>query len=757
MAVSKNQLQEIDLIYKAIFDKAAEGILVADIETKKFIMANKTICEMLGYSEEELLELSVLEIHPPDRVDYVVSVFEAQARGDYHLGENLPCLRSNGEVFYADINTTKIEFEGREYNVGYFTDITARKEIQDAIEHEKEKAQKYLNVAGMMFIAIGKDEKVSLINRKGCEILECKEEGIIGKNWFDTCIPERERENVRNVFQQLMNGEIEMAEYFENRIQTINGEEKIIAWYNTILHDSNGNITGTLSSGEDITEKSRTQHFLKFMQFAIDRLSEAAFWMDPEGRLIYVNEKACASLGYSRGELLSMHVYDFDPEFPPERWPEHWADIKKKDADSFESTHRTKEGRTFPVEISVNYLEFEGREYNCAFAKDITERKRVEAELIKARDEWETIFNAVGHPTFIMDTEQNLLAANNAMEKLVGIPAEELTGEKCYKILHGRDHTGPPRGCPMKKMMISGGHESFDMEVEVTGGVFFISCTPVYENGEITKVIHIATDITRRKKAEDELHQYRDHLEELVQKRTAELREAQERLIASERLAVLGQFAGSIAHEIRNPLSVISNSSYYISRKLEPDDPKIVHHLEMIRNNVYQTSQIIDSIQNMNLSGMSRIEEVRVRDLVTEVLESIKIPPGINKMLNFNNEPLTTKGDRKQLEIALKNIFKNSVQAMGEEGNLTVECRAAGNKSGSGTGGRPVEIRITDTGDGIDEESLGKIFDPLFTTKTYGIGFGLSIVKSIVEKHSGTVRVSSEDGGGTTFTLRLPG
>lgn len=127
---------------------------------------------------------------------------------------------------------------------------TERKHAEEALRKEKEIAQKCLDIAGVILLVINADEKITLINRRGCKILGYREEEMIGKNWFDVFIPETERERVKQVFTRVMSGEIEPVEYFENRVITREGKERVIAWRNTLLTDDNGNSIGTLSSGK---------------------------------------------------------------------------------------------------------------------------------------------------------------------------------------------------------------------------------------------------------------------------------------------------------------------------------------------------------------------------------------------------------------------------------------------------------------------------------------------------------------------------
>ncbi|MHC4206289.1 MAG: two-component system sensor histidine kinase NtrB [Planctomycetota bacterium] len=140
-----------------------------------------------------------------------------------------------------------------------FRDLTERKKLWDQLREERDKAQKYLSVARVIIVALDIEGRVTLINKMGCEVLNFEEDEIIGNNWFDFYIPERLREEVKILYQKLIAGEVKPAEYYENPILTKGGEERIIAWHNTILKDKTGNIIGTLSSGEDITERKLTE------------------------------------------------------------------------------------------------------------------------------------------------------------------------------------------------------------------------------------------------------------------------------------------------------------------------------------------------------------------------------------------------------------------------------------------------------------------------------------------------------------------
>ncbi len=129
-----------------------------------------------------------------------------------------------------------------------------------------------------------------------------------------------------------------------------------------------------------------SQALLARTQYAVDHAGDMVFWTDESGHFIYVNETSCRRLGYPCGELFALNVWDIDPDYPKEAWPQLWERLKREKQFTLDSRHRTKSGEVYPAEVMVNYVTFEGKEFGCAFARDVTERKRNEAELIRARD-----------------------------------------------------------------------------------------------------------------------------------------------------------------------------------------------------------------------------------------------------------------------------------------------------------------------------------------------------------------------------------
>jgi signal transduction histidine kinase len=248
--------------------------------------------------------------------------------------------------------------------------------------------------------------------------------------------------------------------------------------------------------------------------------------------------------------------------------------------------------------------------------------------------------------------------------------------------------------------------------------------------------------------AEDELRHHREHLEDMVKKRTEQLQKTQENLLIAERLASLGKLAGSISHEIRNPLNVISTSAYYLKMKLNTDDVRVKQRIEFIESEVKKTLSIIDTI--LSLSGLkeSHKERIGITNTLNDAIFDSKIPDTVEVVKEIPSEEIFLNADEGQFNIAFTNIVKNALDAMNNKGKLTLGIRK--------TEDEKVAVSFADTGAGIAYENINKVFQPLFTTKARGFGFGLSICKMIVDKHNGKVEIKSEQGKGSTVTLIFP-
>jgi len=278
--------------------------------------------------------------------------------------------------------------------------------------------------------------------------------------------------------------------------------------------------------------------------------------------------------------------------------------------------------------------------------------------------------------------------------------------------------------------------------------------------------------------AQRELQKWNSELEKRVQERTRNLKEAQEQLIAQEKLAALGQMASVVGHELRNPLAVMNNSVYFLKTKLasffasdqdnvvtpaeagaqsnvpgsgfrrnDGVDPKIQKHLTIIETEIMKSNNIIRDVLDFSRNRALNLSSQKVDELVEKAIERIQFPANVGLKKELQLGDLQVPLDEDEIRQVLVNLMENACQAMTSGGTLIV-----GTKSHTDQ----VEIIIADTGCGIPQEHLNKIFAPFFTTKSRGTGLGLAVVKKIIERHQGVIHVISKVGEGTSFHIQLP-
>ena len=197
-------------------------------------------------------------------------------------------------------------------------------------------------------------------------------------NWRELILPE-DRQKMEQAMREAIRGK-ERSLRLEYRATRKDGTIGWLADRRQLVYDAAGRFVHIDGLALDITDRKRSEEMLRLIQFTVDRAGDSAYWMDPDGRFLYVNETTCQKLGYSREEMLSMTIREINPEFTGGSWSRHWERVRERKSFLMETRHRAKDGRILPVEVTVNYLEFGGREYNCAFARDITERLRSREE-----------------------------------------------------------------------------------------------------------------------------------------------------------------------------------------------------------------------------------------------------------------------------------------------------------------------------------------------------------------------------------------
>jgi len=415
--------------------------------------------------------------------------------------------------------------------------------------------------------------------------------------------------------------------------------------------------------------------------------------------------------------------------------------------------------------------------------QDITGRKQAEVALQESEEKFRTLADQSPNMIFI-NKKGRIVYVNVKCQELLGYGLEEFYAPDFdfYKLIAPdsislirkfyREHQKGKEFQPYEYALITKDGNRIES----------INASKLIRFEDEDAILGVVTDITERKRVEEQVRKLNAELEQRVEERTRELQDAQEQLVRQEKLAVLGQLAGGVGHELRNPLGVINSAVYYL-KLVQPDaDKKIRQYHAIIEQEVRNADKIItDLLDFARIKSVER-EAVSIPELVQGVLNRFPVPRSVDVVLKLPASLPMVFADLRQMEQVLGNLTVNACQAMAQGGKLTISARVVvpvpvrgvvvpvpargvvvpvpGNHLGSLSGRDQqkgmVAIAVKDTGTGISPENMKKLFEPLFTTKIKGIGLGLAVSRKLAEANGGRIEVKSEPGKGSTFTLILP-
>ena len=380
------------------------------------------------------------------------------------------------------------------------------------------------------------------------------------------------------------------------------------------------------------------------------------------------------------------------------------------------------------------------------------ELRRAQDELQASRDKYFDLYDLAPVGYFTLSREGLILDANLAGAAMLGVERARLVKKPLSRFMFRDDQA--TFSLRRQAVFATRTRQTCKLGMVKKGGAPFyvhLECS-VTQDGDAQCRVAIS-DVSAQVRAEQALKKYAERLEDRVAERTQELLDAQEQLVRREKLATLGQLAGGVAHELRNPLGAIGQAAYFLNMVLPEPDPGVKQALDIIDKEVKRSSAIIRSLLDFARAAPPVRQKVDVNEIVRQSLSHIGAPESITVLCQLDETLPGIAVDPTQLALVFDNLILNAVQAMtppyaGDEGGRLTVCSEVAN------GGR-VAVSVADTGAGIPPENLDKIFEPLFTTKAKGIGLGLAMSKRLVEGHEGKIEVQSEVGKGSCFTVLL--
>jgi PAS domain S-box-containing protein len=458
-------------------------------------------------------------------------------------------------------------------------------------------------------------------------------------------------------------------------------------------------------------------------------IPEPAFVYDLENRrFTNANPAAAQLLEMSAEDLVGMSLAAF---IPAERRESFIADLKRRDprAESREMQHiQTHRGRLLDVEVIARYIELEGRALRLVLLRDVTESRAAQEALRKNEERFRALIEDSSEALILMSPEGKVLYASQSSEGVSGYSPEERVGSHSNTVLHPDDRE---QVWKVFQQALADPSRSYSFESRFQ-----------HKQGHY---IHTAAKL-RNRLADPAIGalvlNYRDV--------TAE-RLAERQLLRLERMAAIGQTTAGLAHEVRNPLAIISARAEFLRGQLE-GQPGQQEDLDSILRQVERLKDLVNQVLERARSEDLQLKDVDAGEVLESALRAAQIRYGsladqVSVARDIANPAPQLRVDLPQIERVLLNLILNALQAMGSGGALTLSARREGAWA---------LLSVADNGPGIPEARLSKVFEPFFTTKQTGSGLGLWICKSIVDQHRGTLEVENLKPQGCRFNLRLP-
>jgi two-component system sensor kinase FixL len=496
------------------------------------------------------------------------------------------------------------------------------------------------------------------------------------------------------------------------------------------------------------------QQWIKTLEAIYREAVDAIITIDAHGKVTSINPATETLFGYSSDELLGQNVHVLMPQ--PHR-NKHDSYIKNFQATGEkkiigvgrEVVGRRKDGSAIPVHLAVSEISHGETQMFAGVIRDLTELRRLEAQESALGRIVENSLNEI----YIIDIKSlRFVQVNNGARQNLGYSLPQLQTMTPLDLEPERtaeefqDLIQPLLSAQADRVEYETLHQRSD------GSTYEIQIhlqTTIFGNRDV--FVATALDITQRREAQRSVERQRAsmqaELEQLVATRTAELERTQSELVQAEKYSTLGKVSGGIAHEIRNPLNAVKTSAYFLLNANQPTPEKVREHLERIDRQVSMIDNVVTALSDVAKLPEANLQSIDLAALLTQMVRGMQLSDPIETSCQFPSDVPLVLADENQIVIAFKNLIRNARDAMTPDGGTLTLSADTHHDS--------VTFHVTDTGCGISEQHQTEIMEPLFSTKARGMGLGLSISKTIIEKNRGEISVQSKLGQGSRFSVRL--
>jgi two-component system NtrC family sensor kinase len=779
-----------------LLESTAQPFVAVDLELR-FSMVNPAFADMTGYPAEELVGMPLVEITPERwRTSNLAALERLHATGRAVRYEK-EYRRKDGSLVPIEA-VVDVDRDDSGQIRGYFsfvTDISERKQAEIALRESEEQFRRLYDEAPFGYHEIDTEGRIVSINKAECEMLGYRREEMLGHPIVDFVAEDQRGASLAAVREKLR-GERPLVP-IERTYDSRDGRKLIVSIEERHKLDEHGRIVGIRSTMQDITARKQAEAALvaseRRARALFDGIEDIVFVHDLEGRILDANPAACRRLGYAREEFLKLRTSDLDdPEFAAGFSQRLQSQIEKRHF-AFEGRHRTRDGRSIPVDISTSMIQLGDQKAVLAVCRDITERKALEEtrrqfaeaesrnaraieaknrDLLESEARYRRLTEGSHDAVVVANSEGKITLFNPAAERTFGYSADDVLGHpltvlmpEALRALHDRGFeryrkTRVPRvvGHTVELSGRRKDGEEFPLE---------LSLSAVETDGEL-QFIGSIRDQTERQRM-------------------------RAMLVQSEKLASIGLLSAGVAHEINNPLAYVGNNLAVLERdfkgvlammqcydqghdRLREADPGLLRKIEELsedldwpyvrdnlqrmltrtREGVQRVANIVQNLRGLARTSPPKMEPVLIPELIAPALEMIqgRLKRRGVEVVQSHSAPRRVSCVGPQISQVVLNLLVNAIQA------IEATDREQGGRIELKTGveGDYYVVEIADDGAGIDRDSLPRLFDPFFTTKPVGegTGLGLSISHGIVTGHGGRIDVESAPGRGTRFRVLLP-